>query len=51
MQLDGEDKVLTFAELRGSFDSRPKVRVQGYRNPLDDGGDGEPLLIGAVAIN
>ncbi|MCZ6507095.1 MAG: hypothetical protein O7A04_03465 [Acidobacteria bacterium] len=45
MQLDGEDKIKTLSELRGSFDNRPKIRVSGYRNPLDDGGDGEPLLL------
>jgi len=45
MQLDGQEKIKTLAELRGSFDSRPKVRVTGFLNPLDVGGDGEPLII------
>lgn len=50
MQLDGEDKVKTLAELRGSFDSRPIVRVGGWVHPYEVGGDGEPLLLAPEAI-
>ena len=50
MQLDGGEKVKTLAELRGSFASRPVVRVAGWVHPYEVGGDGEPLLIGAVEL-
>lgn len=50
MQLDGEKKVKTLAEIRGSFDNRPVVYVGGWVNPLDVGGDGEPLLLAAEKI-
>lgn len=45
MQLEGQDKVKNLAELRGSFDNRPIVKISGYINPIDVGGDGEPLLV------
>jgi len=44
MQLDGGEKIKTLAELN-SLSTRPIVRVSGYVNPSDCGGDGEPLLI------
>ena len=47
MQLDGEPKISCLAEARGSFDSRPKIRVGGWLNPCALGGDGEPLLLAA----
>lgn len=45
MQLDGKDKMKTLAEMRGSFDNRPKINVIGLLNPLEVGGDGEPLIL------
>lgn len=50
MQLEGQDKVKTLAELRGSFDDRPKVRIGGWVNPIDVGGDGEPLLLACAKL-
>ncbi len=49
MQLDGDDKVKTLSELR-SLTSRPVILVGGYVNPLEVGGDGEPLLLDAERI-
>jgi len=49
MQLEGAAKVKTLAELH-SLSSRKKVRVAGYLNPNDVGGDGEPLLLCAEEI-
>lgn len=51
MQLDGEKKIKTLAEARGSFNRRPKIRVGGWVNPCDVGGDGEPLLLAARVLS
>lgn len=51
MQIDGQGRCKSsLAELRGSFDNRPIVRVGGWLHPTEVGGDSEPLLLDPIAI-
>jgi len=48
MAIDGQPPIKTLSEF--GVKHRPIICVAGWENPLEVGGDGEPLLIGARRI-